>query len=75
MTDASSMSSSSSLSSSSDDRREFRELAYAVDEARQCYSDTTREVGQLERYLEAIRMVLEASKRETTATQVMAADA
>ena len=66
---------SSTSSSSSDDRREFCGLVRKADEVSQRYSDATREVGQLERYLEAIRMVLEASKRETTATQVMAADA
>ena len=56
---------SSLLLSSSDDRREFCKLTHVVDEARQHYSDTTREVVCLERCLDAIRVALEASERET----------
>ena len=57
---------SSSSSSSLDDRREFHELIRGADEARQRFSDATCEVSRLERCLEAVRVVLEASKRETT---------
>jgi hypothetical protein len=57
----------SSSSSSSNDQQEFRELVRAVDEARQRYSDTTREVGRLESYLDTVGVVLTASKRETAA--------
>jgi DNA repair exonuclease SbcCD ATPase subunit len=46
-----------------------------VDEARQRYSDATRDVSQLERYLDDVRVALKALERETTATQVAAADA
>jgi hypothetical protein len=58
-----------------DDWCEFRELVRAEDEARQCYSDATHEVGWLERCLDAIRVSLEASERETSTTQVVATDA
>ena len=68
-------SSSSSSLSSSDDRCEFHELVLEADEARQCYSDATREVGQLERYLDAVKVALETSERETATVQAMAADA
>jgi hypothetical protein len=56
---------SRSLSSSSDGRHEFYELVHEEDEARQCFSDATREVSRLERCLDAIWVALEASKRET----------
>jgi hypothetical protein len=46
-----------------------------MDEARQRYSDATHEVSQLERYLDAIRVALEASERETTTVQAAAVDA
>jgi hypothetical protein len=59
--------SSSSSSSSSNDRREFHELTRAVDEARQHYFDTTRDVVWLEHCLNAVRVALEASERETAA--------
>ena len=59
-------SSSSSLSSCLDDRCEFYELTRAVDEASQRYSETTHEVGWLERCLDAIRVAFMASERETT---------
>ena len=69
-------SSSSSLSSSSlDDRREFRELNRAVDESRQRYSDTTHEVGQLERCLSIVKVALITSKRETTTAQAATTNA
>ena len=58
---------SSSSSSFSDDQREFYELVHGVDEARQRYSDATSEVSWLEHCLDAIRVALEASERETTA--------
>ena len=63
------------LLSSSDDWCEFRELAHAADEACQRYSNTTRKVGQLECYLDAIMVALEAMEMETTATQAVATDA
>ena len=59
------LSSSSSSSSCLDDQHEFRELVRRVDEARQRYSDSTYEVSQLECCLDAVRVALEASKRET----------
>lgn len=65
---------SSSLSSL-DDRCEFHELVCAADEACQHYSDATREVGSLEHCLDAVRVALEASEMETTATQATVADA
>jgi hypothetical protein len=43
--------SSSSLLSSSNDRWEFHELTHGANKARQRLSDTTREVGRLERCL------------------------
>jgi hypothetical protein len=51
-----------------DDWCEFRELVRVEDEARQCYSDATHEVGWLERCLDAIKVALEASERETSTT-------
>lgn len=66
----------SSLSSCSlDDQHEFCKLIQAADEAHQCYSNSTHEVGRLERCLEAIRVALEASEREITAMQAVAIDA
>ena len=53
--------------SSLDDRREFRKLIRGVDEAHQHDSDATHKVRRLERCLDAIRVALEASERETTA--------
>jgi hypothetical protein len=52
-------------SSSSDDRREFREIVHGANEARQRFSNATCEVSRLEHCLKAIRVALEASKRET----------
>jgi hypothetical protein len=49
-----------------DDYQEFHELVHMVDEACQRYSNTTREVGRLERCLEAVGVALAASERETT---------
>jgi chromosome segregation ATPase len=66
---------SSSSSSSSDDRCEFHELDRGADEARQHYSDATREVSRLERCLDAIRVALEALERETTIAQAAGVDA
>jgi hypothetical protein len=66
---------SSSSSSSSDDRREFRELVRRADEAYQRYSDATHEVSQLEHCLEAVRVAIKASKRETVVAQAVATDA
>jgi hypothetical protein len=40
-----------------------------------CYSDTTREVGQLEHCLDAIGVVLTALEVETITTLVATADA
>jgi chromosome segregation ATPase len=65
----------SSSSSSSDDHREFHNLVRRANEARQRYSDATREVSRLERYLKTVRVALEATERETAAMQVAAADA
>jgi rhamnose utilization protein RhaD (predicted bifunctional aldolase and dehydrogenase) len=65
----------SSSSSSSDDRLEFCELVRWADEARQCYSNATHEVSRLERYLDTVRVALEASKRETAAMQAATANA
>jgi len=56
---------SSSSSSTSNDWREFHELVRGADEAHQCYSDATREVSRLECCLNAIRVALEASERES----------
>jgi hypothetical protein len=67
--------SSPSSSSSSDDRREFHELVCAANEAHQRYFDATHEVGQLECCLDAVEVALEASEREATFTQAVAADA
>lgn len=60
--------SSSSSSSYSDDRREFQELIRAAGGAHQRYSDATHEVGRLELYLDAVRVALAASERETATT-------
>ena len=46
-----------------------------MDEDRQCYSNATREVGQLERCLDAVGVALVASERETTIAQAAIADA
>ena len=62
-------------SSSSDDQQEFHELIHASKEAHQHYSIATHEVSRLERCLDAVGVALEASKRETIATQAAAADA
>ena len=64
----------SSSSASSDDWREFRELVCGADEAYQRYSNATCEVSRLERCLDAIRVALEASERETIATWAAAID-
>lgn len=56
---------SSSSSSSSDDRREFHKIICGADEARQHYSDATREVSLLEHYLDAVGVALDALERET----------
>jgi hypothetical protein len=62
-------SSSSSLSSSSlDDWCEFHEHVREANEARQRYSDATREVSQLERCLDTIRVALKALEMEIAAT-------
>ena len=66
---------SSSSSSSSDDWHEFCELIRVVDEVCQCYSNATHEMGQLEHCLDAVRVALAASERETTATQAVTTDA
>jgi hypothetical protein len=58
---------SSSSSPSLDDWHEFCELVHGADKACQHFSDATREVSRLECYLEAVRVALEASERETTA--------
>ena len=55
----------SSLSSSLYDWCEFRELAHMADEARQRYSNTTLEVGQLEHCLDTVMVALEAMEMET----------
>jgi len=68
-------SSFSSSSSSSNDQREFYVLFHVVDEAHQCYSDATREVGRLERCLDTIRVALAALERETTTMQAATTDA
>jgi hypothetical protein len=65
---------SSSSSSSSDDQCKFHELVHGAIEARQRLSDTTREVGRLECYLNTIEVALAASERETTAAQATTAD-
>ena len=64
----------SSSSSSLDDGYEFHELIRGVDEARQRFSDATREVSRLERCLEAIWVSLEASEREIATAQATVAD-
>ena len=46
-----------------------------MDESHRLYSDTTREVGQLQLYLDTIEVALFASERETAAAQVAAIDA
>ena len=46
-----------------------------MDESHRLYSDTTREVGQLQLYLDTIEVALFASERETTTMWVAAADA
>ena len=58
-----------------DDRREFRELVHAADEARQRYSDATCEVGRLERCIDAVGVALTASERETATAQAATTDA
>ena len=68
-------SSSSSSLSSLDDRREFHELVHRADESHQRYSDATHKVSRLECCLDAIRVALEASERETATAQVVATDA
>ena len=50
-----------------DDRREFYGLVRKADEVSQRYSDATHEVSWLERCLDAARVALEASERETAA--------
>jgi hypothetical protein len=65
MTPTVGLSLSSSSSSSSDDRWEFHKLICVANEARQWYSYATHEVGQLELCLDAVRVALVASKRET----------
>ena len=67
--------SSSSSSSSLKDQWEFHELIHAADEARQRYSNATREVGWLERCLDAIGVALKTSEVETTAMQAGTTDA
>ena len=58
-----------------DDRWAFHKLIRGVDEARQRYSDTTHEVGRLELCLDAVKVVLSASERETDTAQVVTSDA
>lgn len=58
---------SSSSSSSLDDHWEFCELVRAVEDGYQRYSDATRDVGCLERYLDTVGVALSTSKTETTA--------
>jgi hypothetical protein len=65
---------SSSLSSSSDERREFHKLVRRANESHQPYFDATYKVSLLERYLNAVRVALKASERETAAAQVATAD-
>jgi hypothetical protein len=65
---------SSSLSSSSNEWREFRELVRRANESHQPYFNATCKVSLLERYLNAIRVALKASERETAAAQVATAD-
>jgi hypothetical protein len=65
----------SSSSSSSDDRWEVHELVRVANEARQRYFDATREVGRLERCLNAIGVALTALERETATAQAVTADA
>ena len=57
-----------------DDRQEFRKLVRVANEARQRYSDATREVGRLVRCPSAVGVALTASERETAAMQAMTAD-
>ena len=64
----------SSSSSSLEDWCEFCELIRGADEDLRCYSDATHEVSRLQHYLEAIRVALEASERETIAMQAAAID-
>ena len=54
---------------------EFHELIHGADEASQCYSDTTHEVGQLERCLSIVKVALITSKRETTTAQAATTNA
>ena len=61
--------------SSSDDRWEFCELVRTVYGARQRYSDTTHEVGRLERCLNTVGVALIASERETVVAQAVIIDA
>ena len=65
----------SSSSSSLDNRCEFHELICEVDEARQCYSDTTHKVSWVECCLDAIRVALEALEREIATLQAAAVSA
>jgi hypothetical protein len=51
-----------------DDQWEFHELIHAMDEACQCYFDTTHKVGQLERCLDAVGVALATLERETAVT-------
>jgi hypothetical protein len=44
---------------------EFHELIRGANEAHQRYSNTTHEVSWLKHCLDAVRVALEASKRET----------
>jgi hypothetical protein len=44
-----------------------------VDEAHQRYSDATRDVSQLERCLDDVRVALKALERETTETTPISA--
>ena len=66
---------SSSSLSSLDDRHGFHELIHRVNKARQRYSDATSEVSWLEHCLDAVRVALEASNRETTTMQAVATNA
>lgn len=46
-----------------------------IDDSRCLYSDTTREVGQLHLYLDAVEVALSTSERETTIVWMATADA
>lgn len=72
------MSSSSSSSSSSSNlygQRDVQNLINASDEARNMYSESTREVGRLELCLEAVNTTLTALEEETNVAWARIAEA